>query len=114
MEDRLTKWLTPAGAVAFILALTALRVGALIAARTDLGFEEAQYWSWSRELDFGFYSKPPLLALVIRLTTALFGDGEAAVRLASPILHAASALVIMALAWRAADHMLGALRRRDL
>ena len=27
--------------------------------------DEAQYWAWSRELAFGYFSKPPLLAWII-------------------------------------------------
>ena len=36
--------------------------------------DEAQYWLWSKELSFGYYSKPPLLSLLIRLVTSIFGD----------------------------------------
>ena len=36
--------------------------------------DEAQYWLWSKELSFGYYSKPPLLSWFIRLITFVFGD----------------------------------------
>ena len=36
--------------------------------------DEAQYWLWSKELDFGYYSKPPLLAWFLFGHTAFFGD----------------------------------------
>ncbi len=77
-----------------VAVVTVLRVLALVFARTDLFFDEAQYWAWAKAPDFGYYSKPPLVAWIIALTTGLFGDGEWAVRLAAPLLHGASALVL--------------------
>ena len=41
-------------------ALLALRLAAIHAAKIDLVPDEAQYWSWSRELAFGYFSKPPM------------------------------------------------------
>jgi hypothetical protein len=43
-------------------ALLVIRLLALYFAETDLFFDEAQYWSWSRDLAFGYFSKPPLIA----------------------------------------------------
>ena len=63
--------------IAFLLALLAVRLIANIYARTELVFKEGQYWSWSRELAFGYFSKPPLLAWLIRGVTELCGNGEA-------------------------------------
>ena len=31
--------------------------------------DEAQYWTWSRELAFGYFSKPPMIAWLIRVST---------------------------------------------
>ena len=36
-----------------------------------LHFDEAQYWDWSQNLDWGYFSKPPLLAFLIRVVTEL-------------------------------------------
>src|SRR5262245_23487738 len=74
--------------VIFLFALLAARLIANALARTDLVFNEAQYWSWSRELDFGYFSKPPLLAWLIRGTTELCGNGEACIRIFPPVLSA--------------------------
>ena len=46
--------------------LLAVRLAAIHAATTDLVLDEAQYWTWSRALDFGYFSKPPMIAWVIR------------------------------------------------
>lgn len=56
--------------------------------------DEAQYWLWSKNLEWGYYSKPPLIALLIKLSTSLFGDSEAAIRLLSPILHMCTAIAL--------------------
>jgi 4-amino-4-deoxy-L-arabinose transferase-like glycosyltransferase len=47
---------------------------AIVNTNFDLFGDEAQYWIWSQNLNFGYYSKPPLLAWVIGSFTFLFGD----------------------------------------
>lgn len=74
-----------------ILALTAVRVAVLMSTRLSLGGDEAQYWFWARNLDWGYFSKPPMVAWVIAATTAPFGQAEWAVRLGAPLLHAGTA-----------------------
>ena len=63
-----------------------------------LFFDESQYFGWAQNLDFGFYSKPPMVALMIAGTTAFCGDMEACVRISSPILHSLTAILIYLLA----------------
>ncbi|XSG83200.1 MAG: ArnT family glycosyltransferase [Methyloligella sp. ZOD6] len=84
----------------FLIAVTLLRLLALTLSKTDLFFDEAQYWSWAQALDFGYFSKPPLIAWIIWGTTSLCGDGEACVRASAPLFHAGSA-VFLFLAGRA-------------
>ncbi|MGD8940727.1 MAG: glycosyltransferase family 39 protein [Gammaproteobacteria bacterium] len=81
-----------------IVALTAYR--ALLLATTDftLFFDEAYYWGWAQALDFGFYSKPPMIALLIALTTSVCGDGELCVRAGALIVHPMTALLIFTIA----------------
>jgi hypothetical protein len=50
----------------------------------DLAGDEAQYWDWSRHLDWSYYSKGPLVALIIRAGTAVVGDTMPGVR--SPVI----------------------------
>ena len=88
------------GAVALI---TALRYLVLAGSGLDLYGDEAQYWAWSQSLAFGYFTKPPLVAWIIRAASAVCGDGEACVRAASPRLHGATALVLYALARRLYD-----------
>ena len=53
--------------------LTGLRIALLFSADHNLGPDEAQYWSWAKDLDFGYFSKPPMIAWIIAATTAVFG-----------------------------------------
>jgi 4-amino-4-deoxy-L-arabinose transferase-like glycosyltransferase len=75
-------------------ALLALRLAAIHTAKIDLVPDEAQYWSWSRELAFGYFSKPPMIAWVIRAASAVCGEGEVCIRSASPVLYTLGALMI--------------------
>jgi 4-amino-4-deoxy-L-arabinose transferase-like glycosyltransferase len=84
-----------------ILAITLWRIVLLKFDTTDLFVDEAQYWLWSQHLDFGYYSKPPMIAWVIRVFTALGGSDDIFwIRVAGPIFHAGTALVLMAMARR--------------
>jgi 4-amino-4-deoxy-L-arabinose transferase-like glycosyltransferase len=61
-----------------ILASLFLRV--LFLANHDLLPEEAYYWNYSIHLDFGYLDHPPLVAVLIKLSTFLFGLNEFSVR----------------------------------
>lgn len=89
--------------------LLAVRVLALKHNGTDLFFDEAQYWSWSLEPALGYYSKPPLIAWIIRAATDQCGMSEFCVRLPSPLLHTATALVVYLLARYLYDARIGAI-----
>jgi len=52
----------------------------------DLIGDEAYYWDWSRQLDWCYYSKPPMVAWLIRLFTELGGNTVAMVRLPTVVL----------------------------
>lgn len=94
-------WLAPAALG--VLAVTAARLVLLAFSRADLFVDEAQYWLWAQSLDFGYYSKPPLIAWTIRLSTEIGGsDAEFWIRLPAPLLHAATALILGAVAARVA------------
>ncbi len=92
-----------------LTALLILRIIALALNRTDLFFDEAQYWFWSLEPAFGYYSKPPLIAWIIGLSTSVCGVNEFCVRLPSPFLHTATALGVFLVGRQLYDTRTGAL-----
>jgi len=75
-------------------ALTVVRLVALFATPLELYPDEAQYWLWSRTLDWGYYSKPPMVAWLIWATTTIGGDAEPWVRLAAPLIHGLTTLCV--------------------
>lgn len=86
-----------------VAAITLLRIVLLRYNRTDLFVDEAQYWLWGTELAFGYYSKPPLVGWVIGAVTGLSGSSSPFwVRLPGPLCHAATGLILGALAARLA------------
>ncbi|MEA2984457.1 MAG: hypothetical protein QOD94_711 [Alphaproteobacteria bacterium] len=93
-------WLAPGFPLLLmiLLALTALRVIGLHTSVVDLFFDEAQYWAWSRDLAFGYFSKPPLLAWIIAASDQLCGSGEACLRLVSPLFYLGTSLLVYAIA----------------
>lgn len=92
-------WLRPA--LIAVGLVTIARLVLLAFNRTDLFVDESQYWLWGQSLDFGYYSKPPLIAWVIRAVTALAGsDSPFWVRMPGAVLHGATALILAAAAAR--------------
>lgn len=81
-----------------VIGLTLIRLIGLRYSVTDLYFDESQYWVWSREFAFGYFSKPPLLAWTIAIAESVCGSGEACIRSPSPILHAGTALLVFGIA----------------
>ena len=79
------------GATALAL-LTLARLA--VATRTGLMSDEAYYWDWSRHLAPSYFDHPPMVAYLIRLSTAVLGDGTLAVHLPAIVLGALSALVL--------------------
>lgn len=79
--------------VLVLAAVTVFRLVALTLSDVDLFFDESQYWVWSRELAFGYFSKPPLLAWLIAGAEVVCGSSEACVRAPAPILYFGTSLV---------------------
>ena len=85
----------PEALITVLAAILAMRIVSLWFNRTDLFFDEAQYWAWAQEPAFGYYSKPPMLAWVIGLFTGLCGsDTPFCIRLAAPVIHTATAFAV--------------------
>src|SRR3954469_2885127 len=87
-----------------VVALVLLRLVA--AAYTPLTFDEAYYWTWSKNLAGGYYDHPPVVALVIRAGTMIAGDTELGVRLVSVLL----ALPMSFAVYRTAELLFGGRR----
>jgi 4-amino-4-deoxy-L-arabinose transferase-like glycosyltransferase len=68
------RWLWRGLAALLIFGAAGLHVAYLVRnCPLDLAPDEAHYWDWSRHLDWSYYSKGPLVALLIHGSCALFG-----------------------------------------
>ncbi len=93
--------MSPRLGVLIIIGVTLWRIVTLHFDTTDLFVDEAQYWFWSQNFDFGYYSKPPMIAWVIRAMTELSGSTSIFwIRLCGPLVHMATAFVLMKIAKR--------------
>ncbi len=84
--------------VAAVAALTIVRLIGLQFSTVNIGIDEAQYWSWSHELAFGYFSKPPLIAWLDWLSGLACGDSIACIRSPAPLLYAGTSLLLYATA----------------
>ena len=66
---------------------------------TELIYDEAYYWYYSQEMAWGYFDHPPMVALLIKISS-LFFNGELGVRFMSCILAVANVLVL----WLLIDH----------
>ncbi len=85
--------------LALILLFKAIAIiGLIISGYIGLGPDEAQYWTWSQKLNWGYYSKPPGIAWQIWMGTLFFGDTELGVRIGAVAIGSLLPLAVYALA----------------
>ncbi|MGB5274189.1 MAG: glycosyltransferase family 39 protein [Flavobacteriaceae bacterium] len=85
----------------FLYFLGAILILNLIQAQfTELIFDEAYYWYYSKSLSFGYFDHPPMVAWMIYLGGLLF-DGELGVRLISCFMSAGTIVILWLLIDRA-------------
>ena len=85
-------------AIGGALALLAAQI--FVAARLELTFDEAYYTLWSRSLAFGYLDHPPMVAVLIRASTDLFGNSPLGVRALSLALVGSLPALVAWIAWR--------------
>jgi len=77
-----------------LIGLTFFRYYYIVTGPLDLSPDEAHYWEWSRRLDLSYYSKGPMIAYLIAITTSLMGDTVLGVRFLAPIFLTLSSIFI--------------------
>lgn len=82
----------------FLIGLFCYRLWVVQYSGISLFFDEAQYWDWAQDLSWGYYSKPPMIAGLIWLSTQLFGDGVLGVKLLVMLLYPMTALAMVGFA----------------
>ncbi|MDP2811056.1 MAG: glycosyltransferase family 39 protein [Rhodocyclaceae bacterium] len=100
--------LFPGPVLALILATLLLwRFLAALDAGLGLSVDEAQYFLWSLEPAWGYFSKPPLIAWTLAGAGFVCGDGENCIRMPALLLFTATAWVTAAIAHRLFDARTG-------
>jgi len=89
--------------------LLLVRLGFILSSPVDLIADESYYWDWSRRLDFGYYSKPPMIAWINWLSTTLLGPSEFAVRFPAALLGTFGLLWVYHLGARLFSYRVGVL-----
>jgi len=81
-----------------VLAVLALGLGLRLAIAMAVPVLEAEsyYWTWSRQLAWGYFDHPPAVALLIKAGTLVFGDGGLGLRAGHLILGTLASLMF----WR--------------
>lgn len=88
-----------ASAWGVVLGLLLLRIAYVLWLMPyGLGNDEAQYWTWTRHLDWSYLSKPPLTTWVMFLTTSVLGDTLLGVKLAALVGQGVVSLLAFGLA----------------
>lgn len=86
--------------VVLSLSLLGLRMFEFTLSGAGLHVDEAQYWLWSRDLQWGYFSKPPVLVALITTSTAVFGNSLLGVKALAMTCWILSAWVLGWLAYR--------------
>ena len=76
----------------FIIIAISLLIKLLCIGSNDLLAEEAYYWNYSAHPDIGYLDHPPMVAVLIKLFTTIFGNNEFGVRIGSIFCWLATAL----------------------
>jgi 4-amino-4-deoxy-L-arabinose transferase-like glycosyltransferase len=90
-----------------LLVITVFRAYFVSISHVDLFVDEIQYWWWSKELAWGFYSKPPMIAVLIYLVTSVFGDSVFAIKLGAILVYPITTLIIYVLGKKLVSEQVG-------
>ena len=83
----------------FFLLGSILILNLLQAYYTELIFDEAYYWYYAKNLDWGYFDHPPMVAWLIKASSFFF-KGELGVRFMSCVFSAATLIIL----WLLIDH----------
>ena len=82
----------------FVIALTTwARYWFVTSGQLNLAPDEAQYWDWSRTLQWSYYSKGPLIAVINAIGTSFLGATELGVRAGAMV--GAAVMQVAVLGW---------------
>ena len=91
-----------------VCGLVIARFAAVSILDLALFYDEAYYHFWSQDFAFGYYSKPPVVAWLIALTTTLAGHvSEWSVRIAAPTMYGLTGFTVYLIGQQLMDRRVG-------
>lgn len=81
----------------FLFVISVFRIYYILHGPLDLSPDEAHYWEWSRRLDLSYYSKGPMIAYLIYVSTSIFGGTVFGIRIMAVIFSALSSIYMFRL-----------------
>lgn len=83
-------------------AVFVLRIGFMLffTLHTDLAGDEAYYWDWGRQPDWGYFSKPPMIGWLMAVIGWLTGNAEWGIRFAALLFGTGTLAAVFVLARR--------------
>lgn len=84
----------------FLTLMSIYHIAVIFQPHMALFYDEAYYYHWSLNPDFGYYSKPPMVAWAIMLSTAVLGPSILGLKIMASVFYAASAVCIFKLTQR--------------
>jgi undecaprenyl-diphosphatase len=90
-----------------LIGFSLLRIYYITRGIIDLSPDEAHYWEWSRRLDLSYYSKGPMVAYLIAIGTAIFGNSVFGIRILAVIFYALSSIFLYLLGKKLFDEKTG-------
>lgn len=84
--------------IGIITGITLYRLFILATSPYDLYVDEVYYWFWAQNLDFGYFSKPPMVAWTIAFFTHLCGDSAFCIKLPSILIYPFTTIFIYKIA----------------
>ena len=81
-------------ALVTLLLVGGLRAWLFLKSGVGLHVDEAQYWFWSQDLEWGYFSKPPVLSALVALSTWLFGHSALGVKFLTMLIWMGLSLAI--------------------
>ena len=90
-----------------LLGVSLFRIYYITHGVIDLSPDETHYWEWSRRLDLSYYSKGPMIAYLVTLGTAIFGDNAFGIRIMAVVSSALSSIFLYLLGKKLFDERTG-------
>ncbi len=78
----------------FLVVFSLFRIYFILHGPVDISPDEAHYWEWSRRLDWSYYSKGPMIAWLIAVSTSMLGDTPIGIRFFAVVFSFLSSIFI--------------------